>query len=245
MQQAASSLFDSFVERAPGAGDRALAAAPIALLAFYVAALAYPPTRGLALLSLSENYPVELITAIAAIAGGIFALAHVRVLGTGWGMTGLMGVGLVVLGMEELAWGQQLLHFEIPEWFAQHNEQSELTLHNLAWVNGRSEIPQVIVSLAGIAGILARNVPQLAKMRHLLVPKVLLSWFGVALILSAGDFYQDVFSLPRPLAAMFDALDELNEMIIAVALALYVRTSVKAQAAAALVGSAQSRPAAL
>ena len=42
-----------------------------------------------------------------------------------FGMAFLFGVG------EEISWGQRLFGLQTPEWFAKHNRQSEINLHNL------------------------------------------------------------------------------------------------------------------
>lgn len=43
----------------------------------------------------------------------------------------LCAAGLFAVGMEEISWGQQLLHFATPHSWEQINHQQETTLHNL------------------------------------------------------------------------------------------------------------------
>jgi hypothetical protein len=42
-----------------------------------------------------------------------------------WGMAFIFGAG------EEISWGQRLLGLSTPDWFAEHNRQGEINLHNL------------------------------------------------------------------------------------------------------------------
>lgn len=47
------------------------------------------------------------------------------------GAYALCAAGLFAVGMEEISWGQQLLHFATPHSWEQINHQQETTLHNL------------------------------------------------------------------------------------------------------------------
>lgn len=42
---------------------------------------------------------------------------------------------LILVCLEEVSWGQRALDLPTPEYFVAHNVQSELTLHNLEWIN--------------------------------------------------------------------------------------------------------------
>ena len=55
-----------------------------------------------------------------------------------------------VVGMEEISWGQRLIGFEVPQFLAEHNTQSELTLHNLSFYE-RNFLSQSFM-LAGFLG---------------------------------------------------------------------------------------------
>jgi len=43
----------------------------------------------------------------------------------------ILCVGFFVISAEEISWGQRILNFSNPEYFSQHNVQTELTFHNL------------------------------------------------------------------------------------------------------------------
>ena len=45
----------------------------------------------------------------------------------------LLLAGAFFIGMEEISWGQRLIGFEEPEFWARHNVQSEFTFHNLSF----------------------------------------------------------------------------------------------------------------
>lgn len=43
-----------------------------------------------------------------------------------------LGAGFFALSLEEISWGQRLLHFAAPGYFVVHNVQKEVTIHNLS-----------------------------------------------------------------------------------------------------------------
>ena len=77
----------------------------------------------------------EQVTFVAELAAAIFlAIAARRSWGQGRTLAALYAAGALILfvgGMEEIGWGQQLLHFSTPERWAAMNHQQETTLHNL------------------------------------------------------------------------------------------------------------------
>ena len=46
---------------------------------------------------------------------------------------GLITAGSLFISMEEISWGQRLIGFEEPKFWAEHNAQSEFTFHNLSF----------------------------------------------------------------------------------------------------------------
>jgi len=84
----------------------------------------------------SETGPIENLTVAALVAGAVVCSLRIRRL---WGRrpalfllaTALLGVLFLVATGEELSWGQRVLGFKSPEFFAQHNAQRETNLHNL------------------------------------------------------------------------------------------------------------------
>ena len=62
----------------------------------------------------------------------------------------LFTAGSFFIGMEELSWGQKIIGFEEPKFWAENNVQSEFTFHNLAFYQNRFLHPSFI--LAGFLG---------------------------------------------------------------------------------------------
>ena len=84
----------------------------------------------------SETGPIENLTVVALVGGAVVCFRRL------WRLrrrrsalfllaTALLGTLFVVAAGEELSWGQRLLGFQSPEFFAQHNAQREANLHNL------------------------------------------------------------------------------------------------------------------
>lgn len=47
----------------------------------------------------------------------------------------LLGLAFLLAAGEEISWGQRIIDFRTPEFFAEHNAQREFNLHNLEWVH--------------------------------------------------------------------------------------------------------------
>ena len=86
----------------------------------------------------------------------------------------LITAGAFFIGMEEISWGQKLLGFESSEFFQNYNSQSEITLHNLIWINEYLDKGLMFVAL--IAAI---------------------SWLVYQLISKNSYNYQAKFMIPR------------------------------------------------
>src|SRR4030095_9397889 len=84
----------------------------------------------------SETGPIDTLTVVALVGGAVVCFRRL------WRLrrqrsalfllrTALLGTLFVVAAGEELSWGQHFLGFKSPEFFAQHNAQHEVNLHNL------------------------------------------------------------------------------------------------------------------
>lgn len=81
---------------------------------------------------LVEDGLYEWVGALACLAAGLLFL-HAWCSSAARRNTWLLLLGLFMLGLcgEEVSWGQRLFGFQTPTWFAEHNLQQELTIHNL------------------------------------------------------------------------------------------------------------------
>ena len=193
---------------------------PYILFFFYSLFLAFPATRDVALWTLEENGPVELLTFVFAMIGGILGLVlgqqmrehREPMLVSGFYLT--FAAGLIFLGMEEISWGQWFFGFETPMYWREINNQEELTLHNLALFNHHLEIFPLIFGLGGLVGVwlsFRSWVP------HITPPFILFPWFLLITVVSAIDLIQDFYILQKQLDYLVNFLDEIIEMIVGVA----------------------------
>ena len=87
----------------------------------------------------------------------------------------ILFLGFMFVSLEEISWGQRIFDFKIPEFFAQHNLQREITFHNLDIV-GRGLFDMYI--LAGFYGSFAWVFASLIKIRRIhLVSLCVPDWF--------------------------------------------------------------------
>ncbi|MGH6933160.1 MAG: hypothetical protein ACREEE_12085 [Dongiaceae bacterium] len=189
---------------------------------------ALPATHGIAIILVRENGVFEFGTFAVALVGGIYGLAlglgetamarrHRLVLGG-------LGLALFLFAMEEAAWGQHLFGFETPEFIRSLNAQGELTIHNLGYLQGTSEVPEFLISLAAV--ILLAAVRSGNPLR---IPQVMWSLLALMVILAVGDLTQDILTRLsgagdwfRVFRRYFNQVDELTELLIAVSGLLYL-----------------------
>jgi hypothetical protein len=197
---------------------------PLVVAFVYSALLTYKPTRAFALQMADENYPVELLTFAFLMLAGFYGLwlafkARRRGLATHWfAFYLLFSVVLLLTGMEEISWGQWFFHFQTPESIARINTQGEFTLHNLKGLGGHT----VWLRLAfGVGALVGTALWPLPAFRPVAVSPKLLAWWLVITAFALGDLVSD-FAGPRQLAALFDVMSEVVELLIAVAACLYL-----------------------
>lgn len=132
-----------------------------------------------------EDGPAEYLTSLVLlVASGLAALIAIRFVRNrqvGSATWTAIGFALVffVVAMEEISWGQRVFSVQSPDFFAAHNYQGEITLHNFL-----SRYPlHMMFILAGLYGAFAwkffpkkwyENYPGVAQF---LVPSRLLQWY--------------------------------------------------------------------
>ena len=210
---------------------------PFVLSFIYSALLTYKPTRMFALQMADENYPVELLTFALLMAGGIYgvrlamrARRRADQRGDQGGLSTwvyafylIFGIMLLLIGMEEISWGQWFFHFETPESIARINTQHEFTLHNLKGLGGNTVWLRLAFGVGGFAGIALGLLPRLRPTFHAVaVPPILWAWFLLITVFALGDFVTDFVGIGTPVAALFEAMSEVVELLIAAAACLYL-----------------------
>jgi hypothetical protein len=199
--------------------------APLLLVGLFAVMLGAPWTRPSALWLLRENHPVEIATALFLVCAGAASVArawvarrgHEAVLTQAFFL--VFGVGLVVTGMEEAAWGQYWLGFETPAALAEINVKGEATLHNIAGLDGRTEILRVLYGLGGLIGVWLGRRGRLVSVTP---PTVLWTWFATIAFLSSYDLINDVTPLTPALDSLVFHLNELVEMLVGLSALIFV-----------------------
>jgi hypothetical protein len=196
--------------------------------------IALPASRKLALWLLLENHPVEMLTFVALIFGGLYGLA------LAWKSRQagepilyplfflVFSVVLILIGMEEISWGQQFLHFQTPEAWGHMNSQGETNLHNLRGLQGHSEYMRLAFGLAGLVGILLGRVK---LFRPIATPTLLFPWFLIISIHAAVDAYNDFYPIQEQFDYYMQRTSELVECMIGLAAFLYIWLHVRARSA--------------
>ena len=191
----------------------------------FVGLAANESTKELFLWLVREDNPVEVATFVFLFAAGVWALGlglkgrHAEE--PRWVVPFYIGIGLafLVVGMEEIAWGQRIFGFETPEAFIERNAQRETTLHNVWMFQGKSELFRLFFGVGGFAAFAACSIPRLRAYRP---DPVLLSWFVTITVLAAIDFYADLVSVDPFVDWLFGKLSEVVEMMVGVTALVYV-----------------------
>ena len=202
----------------------AIAVAPLLIVFIYSALLTIPFTRNAAVWGLEENRPIELLTFFFAMVGGIQGLILAWRLrqhreGIALGFYLVFAIGLLFIGAEEVAWGQWFIGFETPSTIKDVNTQGELTLHNLEIWNDRLEIFPLVFGIAGLIGV---GMHSIRSFRKISAPYALLSWFVIISVVSAIDLFQDFIVIQEQFDYLINYLDEVIEMLVAIAGFLYI-----------------------
>ena len=203
---------------------------PFVVSFVYSALLTFKPTRAFALQMADENYPVELLTFVLLLAGGIYGVRLAiqarrrRVLPALWvAFYATFAVFLFLIGMEEVSWGQWFFHFETPESIARINTQQEFTLHNLKGLGGNTVWLRLAFGVGGLVGIALWLLPTFRPTFHAVaVPPMLWAWFVLIIAFSFGDLVTDFVGAESPVAALFEVMSEIVELLIAAVACLYL-----------------------
>ena len=186
---------------------------------------------------------MELLTFVfLAVAGGVGLLLARRCRERGlpatvWLFHLLFAAALLVVAMEEIAWGQKFLSFSTPAALEEINRQSELTLHNIGPLQGRSELFRLAFGFGGLLGILLSHRSRWARIA---VPAVLWPWFATIAIASVLDLHADYAAVSAAYERGWRWTSEVVELLIGVAALLYVALKGRELA---LVGTPLEQPA--
>lgn len=187
-----------------------------------------PGTRHFAWVISDENKPIELLTFFSLFVGGLLGLALAwRLRGSGeawftWGFFLLFSLGLLLIAMEEISWGQWFFHFQTPEAIAWRNKQGELNLHNIGPMQGKGSVLRLLFTAGGLVGL---GLARLSWMRRIAPPKALLPWLIVIGTLTCLEALIDTGSVSwshDPRVLFQDVMPEMTEMLIGFAAFLYI-----------------------
>lgn len=204
---------------------RTLGVVPCLLFVVFAVFLKIPGARRETYWLLRENHPVELLTFAFLMFGTIRGLSLAwRLKRRGerawvWWFYGLFSVGLFLVGMEEVAWGQWLLGFETPAPWKEWNVQGEFTFHNHQDFQNSAFLLRFAFGLGGCLGVFVGRWPGLAR---LAVPRVLLPVFGLILAHGLVDCIAVFMLTGESFAPYWDALSEYVEMNIGLGGFLYL-----------------------
>lgn len=200
-------------------------AVPVVAMLGMMALLLDPDSESAAMWMLEENHPIEMLSFVFLLAGGVLGLSLAgrakrmgeRPLVSNFYL--VFALGLLLAAMEEIAWGQKLLGFDSSALWKSLNRQGETTLHNMPGMHGRTEILRLVFGLGGIAGIFLTAG---RRLRPIAAPRLLWPWFAVITVHAGIDYYADLVRIDRDFDFLIRHTSELVELLIGAAGFLYV-----------------------
>jgi hypothetical protein len=138
-----------------------------------------------------EDGPIEWLQVLAFLGTSLLAAGTgLRLVRRGDRIPGLLFLALagacVFIAGEEIAWGERLLHLEVPEAIEDLNDQEELTVHNIGLLLYVFNAGMLLVATYGVTSPflvlrLGERLPSWWR-RYLVPPMALASAFGVAVV---------------------------------------------------------------
>ena len=182
-----------------------------------------PATRDAVATLLHEDNVVEMLTFVALAAACALAVRLTRDLRRQgqprwiWVFFALFALGLFVVAMEEISWGQWLFFWKTPEGWKELNRQGETNLHNLPGLFGRSEWMRLTFAAGGLIGVFVARRP---KLKRLATPPALTGFFVIMVAYILLDLVDDLFDAPWVITT-FSNMSEFVEMLIGFAAFCY------------------------
>lgn len=175
-----------------------------------------PASRRAAEWLMHEDYPVEDITflalLVASILGFRLSLRNRRAGGPTieWVFWMVLSIGLFVVAMEEISWGQWIFFWNTPKVLQHVNRQDETNLHNLGGLWGKSDWMRLAFVVGGFVGLFLDRTPRL---RRIATPRVLTGTFVMLLVYVLVDAGNDLVHVPW-FFMTFNPMSEWVEMLI-------------------------------
>ncbi len=128
-------------------------------------------------------------------------------------------IGLLIIGMEKVRWGQQFFISKVPAVLSNINQQEETVIHSIQFWRNYLEIFPLAFGLAGLLGIWISKTPHF---RNISVPRILWPWFGIIAIISAIDLSHDFYNPPPKFDNLVNNLEEVIEMMVGITGFLFI-----------------------
>lgn len=202
----------------------------IGIFSIFTIGIGLPLTRDATRWVLDENKIVEVLTFVVFLVGGGLGLKY------SWNLFkngesypvlafySLFSAALILIGMEEISWGQQFFGWATPESLRAINDQSETTLHNIRGMSGNSEYLRLFYGIGGAIGVFLYSYKPFRKVA---APIYLLPWFVLISVHSMVDVFNDIVPIQKNFDAFISELAELVELLIAISALLYIYSKAK------------------
>jgi len=207
---------------------KTVASIPVLIVVAFGALWWRPETRNLAWRVSDENQPIELLTFLALFAGGLLGLDFARRLHASkaesrvWLFYAAFALGMLLVALEEISWGQWFFEFDTPESVRWRNRQGEMNLHNIGLMYGKSSALRLAFAIGGAVGYWLRRSP---PFRRIDPPRAILPWLAVIGLAAGIEAALDVGAVTwsADAAILFQhVMPEVTELLVGTAAFLYI-----------------------
>jgi hypothetical protein len=142
---------------------------------------------------------------------------------------GILAIGLLLISLEEVSWGQRIFNIANPAYFEQHNAQNEISLHNLKVVQPKLHKIYILIGTYGaFAWIFAYLFMSRAKANyHHIVNFAVPDWFISSYFFFTFFIYIlfDYISHPHPGDFLLWRDQEPMELLLSLGFLSFVATN--------------------
>jgi hypothetical protein len=129
----------------------------------------------------------------------------------------ILGLLFLFIAGEEVSWGQRVFELITPDWLKSINDQDEITIHNISFINDKQYLAYMLLGYYGVFSWLVNALNSsrgFVRKFHLLMPPAYLGLFFLPVFLYNAFYFSTIGS--------YHALSEFSEFMLALGVFLFV-----------------------
>ena len=137
----------------------------------------------------------------------------------------LFSLGILLVALEEVSWGQFAFGYSIPEYFIFNNLQQETNIHNLGFFQNFTHVAYIAIGLLFSFGRILSNIHQLAP----IIRKIIPDWKYIGFNLPLAIYYYLFFYTSYQINIIDYVAQEYFEFMFSLGLLIFMFSSWRRQ----------------